>query len=136
MGMGFPAERTHSPGVHKIGAAISGPRIADRTFYGHEDFSESCDSAVIQIRVRIMRCQRPTKRQKPEPRETKARLYCSPLLRESLNGGLANGGLRCLSTIVHDCLHLSSFSTKVTLLESDPKGHKCAQSCANCREWP
>ena len=28
------------PGVHKIGAAISGPRIADRKFYGHEDFSE------------------------------------------------------------------------------------------------
>ena len=28
------------PGAHKIGAAISGPRIADKTFYGHEDFSE------------------------------------------------------------------------------------------------
>ena len=28
---------------------------------------------------------------------------------ESLNGGLANGGLRYLSTIVHDCLRLSSF---------------------------
>ena len=27
---------------------------------------------------------------------------------ESLNGGLANGGLRYLSTIVHDCLRLSS----------------------------
>ena len=26
-----------------------------------------------------------------------------------LNGGLANGGLRYLSTIVHDCLRLSSF---------------------------
>ena len=28
---------------------------------------------------------------------------------ESLNGGFANGGLRCLPTIVHDCLRLSSF---------------------------
>ena len=28
---------------------------------------------------------------------------------ESLQRGLANGGLRCLSTIVHDCLPLSSF---------------------------
>ena len=27
-------------GAHKIGAAISGPRIADKKFYGHEDFSE------------------------------------------------------------------------------------------------
>ena len=27
--MVFPAERTHFPGVHKIGAPISGPRIAD-----------------------------------------------------------------------------------------------------------
>ena len=29
------------PGAHKIGAAISRPRIAGRKFYGHEDFSES-----------------------------------------------------------------------------------------------
>ena len=28
----FPAERTHFPGAHKIGAAISGPRIADKHF--------------------------------------------------------------------------------------------------------
>ena len=28
------------PGAHKIGTAISGPRIADNTFYGHEDLSE------------------------------------------------------------------------------------------------
>ena len=27
------------PGAHKIGAAISGPRIADKQFYGHKDFS-------------------------------------------------------------------------------------------------
>ena len=40
MGMGFPAERTHFPGAHKIGVAISGPRLAGKTFYGHEDFSE------------------------------------------------------------------------------------------------
>ena len=33
MDMGFPAERTHFfPGVHKIGAAISVPRIADTNF--------------------------------------------------------------------------------------------------------
>ena len=30
---GFPAERTHFPGVHKIGAAISGPRIADKNYF-------------------------------------------------------------------------------------------------------
>ena len=29
------------PVIHKIGAPISGPRIADRKFYGHEDFSEN-----------------------------------------------------------------------------------------------
>ena len=37
MDMGFfPAERTHFPGAHEIGAAISSPRIADKQFYGHE----------------------------------------------------------------------------------------------------
>ena len=41
MDMVFPAERNaFFRGVHKIGAAISGPRIADTKFYGHEDFSE------------------------------------------------------------------------------------------------
>ena len=30
--MVFPAERTIFPGVHKIGTAISGPRIADKNF--------------------------------------------------------------------------------------------------------
>ena len=30
-------------------------------------------------------------------------------IQESLNGGLANGGFRYLSRIVHDCLRLSSF---------------------------
>ena len=29
---GFPAERTQILGAHKIGAAISGPRIADKNF--------------------------------------------------------------------------------------------------------
>ena len=28
------------PGAHKIGAAISGPKIADKKIYGHEDVSE------------------------------------------------------------------------------------------------
>ena len=28
-------------GAREIGAAISGPRIAGKTFYGHEAFSES-----------------------------------------------------------------------------------------------
>ena len=32
-----------------------------------------------------------------------------PSCLESLDGGLANGGLRYLSTIVHDCLQLSPF---------------------------
>ena len=27
-------------GAHKIGAAISGPRIVGKQFYGHEDFSD------------------------------------------------------------------------------------------------
>ena len=32
MDMVFPAERTHFPGVHKIDAPVSGPRIADKNF--------------------------------------------------------------------------------------------------------
>ena len=31
------------PGAHKIGAAISGQRIADKKFYGHEDFADVSD---------------------------------------------------------------------------------------------
>ena len=54
-----------------------------------------------------------------------ARFSCD-LRSWNLNGGLANGGLRYLSTIVHDCLQLSSFLTKVPLRKG-PKGHKCAQ---------
>ena len=40
---------------------------------------------------------------------------------ESLNGGLTNGGLRYLSTIVHDCLQLSSFCDESSALERGPK---------------
>ena len=46
------------------------------------------------------------------------------LIRESLNGGLANGGLRYLSTIVHDCLRLLSFR----------KGPERATKVRNCRQ--
>ena len=34
----------------------------------------SCDSVAVQIRIRIVRCQRPAKRQKHKPCETQARL--------------------------------------------------------------
>ena len=41
MGIGFCCRKNACfPGVHKIGAAISGPRIAGKNFYGHEDFSD------------------------------------------------------------------------------------------------
>ena len=44
MGMGSPAERTQFfPGAHQIGAAVSGPRIAVKFFYGHEDFQGKRD---------------------------------------------------------------------------------------------
>ena len=57
---------------------------------------------------------------------------CNSENRESLNGGLANGGLsNCprLPTIV-------VILRRKFRLETGPKGHKCAQLCANCREWP
>ena len=39
MGMGFSCRKhTIFPGAHKVGAAISGPRIAGKDCYGHEDF--------------------------------------------------------------------------------------------------
>ena len=39
---GLSSRKTQKiPGGHKIGAAISGPRIAGGTFYGHEAFTES-----------------------------------------------------------------------------------------------
>ena len=42
MGMGFYCRKNAIfPGAHKIGAAISGPRIADKTLYGPVDFSDS-----------------------------------------------------------------------------------------------
>ena len=42
MGVEISSRRKNAkfPGAHGIGAAISGPRIAGKTFYGHEDFSE------------------------------------------------------------------------------------------------
>ena len=49
---------------------------------------------------------------------------------ESLNGGLANGGLRYLSAIVHDCLRLSSFCYENSLYKRPRKctiAHDCAQ---------
>ena len=33
-------ENATIPGAHKIGAAVSGPRIAGKNFYGHEAFSD------------------------------------------------------------------------------------------------
>ena len=56
--------------------------------------------------------------------------------RESLNVGLANGGLRYLSTIAYDCRH---FVKKVPLGKGPKKVtkvHNCGRLCANCREWP
>ena len=47
--------------------------------------------------------------------------------RESPNGGLANGGLRHLSTIVHDCLRLSSFCDESSPWKWVQEGHKSAQ---------
>ena len=51
----FPAERTHFPGAYKIGAAISGPRIADKKLYGHGDFSDSQPRYVLVLRKTIKR---------------------------------------------------------------------------------
>ena len=43
MDMGFFRQKERIfPGVHKIGAAISGPRITDRKCYGCEDFFNFC----------------------------------------------------------------------------------------------
>ena len=58
---------------------------------------------------------------------------------KSLNGGLAHGGLRYFSTIVHDCLWLSSFwdeSFPQKRAQKTAKVHNCTRLCANCREWP
>ena len=60
-------------------------------------------------------------------------------VRESLNGGLANGGLRHLSTIVHDCLRLSSFCDENSPQKGAQKAtkvHNCRRLCANCGVWP
>ena len=37
----FLQKEHNFPGTHKIGAAISDPRIAGKRIYGHEDFSDS-----------------------------------------------------------------------------------------------
>ena len=50
---------------------------------------------------------------------------------ESLNGGLANGGLRYLSTIAYDCRH---FTRKIPLRKwpkRATKVHNCRRLCAN-----
>ena len=44
------------PGVHKIGAALSGPRIADKEFYGHGDFSKKNGSDGSGFRFRFASC--------------------------------------------------------------------------------
>ena len=55
MDMGFFLQKERIfPGAHKIGAAISGPRIADKTFYGHEDFSD-CSTIAQRLRNRCPR---------------------------------------------------------------------------------
>ena len=52
---------------------------------------------------------------------------------ESLNGGLANGGLRYLSTIDHDCLQLSSFCDEKSL-NKRPRMCTIADDCAQIAE--
>ena len=53
--------------------------------------------------------------------------YKTALFLASLNGALANGGLRYLSTIVHDCLQLSSFASA----QKATNVHKCRRLCTN-----
>ena len=43
-------ERNLSRGAHETGAAISGPRIAGKIFYGHEDFSETQKNRLRLVR--------------------------------------------------------------------------------------
>ena len=38
--VGMEVERTKQSQAHKIGAAVSGPRFAGETIYGHEAFSD------------------------------------------------------------------------------------------------
>ena len=54
--------------------------------------------------------------------------------RESLNGGLANGGLRYLSTIVHDCLQLPSFRDEGSLKKGRKRATKIIDDCAQIAE--
>ena len=58
---------------------------------------------------------------------------------EGLNGGLANGGLRYLSTIVHDCLQLSSFCDENSFYKRPRKctiAHDCAQIAGSGLKHP
>ena len=51
MDMGFFLQKERIfPGAHKIGAAISGPRIAGQKFYGREDFSGEWTSEATSLR--------------------------------------------------------------------------------------
>ena len=53
MDMGFSCRKNAIfPNAHKIGAAISGPRIADRNFYGHGDFSDKIIATGVRDGVR------------------------------------------------------------------------------------
>ena len=66
-------------------------------------------------------------------RKSNTKLTC----RENLNGGLANGGLSHLSTIVHDCQRLSSFCDESFPYERGPKRpQKCTivDDCAQIAE--
>ena len=47
----FLQKECNFPEAHKIGAAISGPRIAGKILYGHKDFSEIyiCGSCMANL---------------------------------------------------------------------------------------
>ena len=62
-------------------------------------------------------------------RSFSGRFFPEHFLWESLNGGLANGGFRCLSRIVHDCLRLLPFCDESSLRKGPKKGTKVH----NCR---
>ena len=80
MDKGFPAERTHFfPGVHKIGAAISGPDLRTR-IYGHEDFSEWKVSLLGLLGTRSAEAEWKSLIQ--EPRKGGFSCPCNPVLRQ------------------------------------------------------
>ena len=58
---------------------------------------------------------------------------------ERLNGGSDIGGLAYLSSIVHNCLQLSSRYDKNSFYKRVQKAinvHNCRRLCTSCREWP